>query len=213
MVVKSKIPVAEKPKRAVISTDFLSDVQKYLLVKMLAEKSAYEVGIEFGFDKRYKTVESIRSAVHGIYRQVENNPDRFGASVEVLQKVQEAKEKRLKESQMKPAGVTLREKQEALENIDIKELTLSNRQKAGKLLSRKLDRIGSSAKRLDEVNISSLAQVFGIIFDKAQIISGEATENIAVMAKIDENLNPQQALDMVLKMREHNLEDKDRKKK
>ena len=58
-----------------------------------------------------------------------------------------------------------------------------------------------------------LATTVGILFDKGQIIQGEATENVAVLAKIKSDMSPEEMMDAVLKMREIHQVDKDRTKK
>jgi len=108
--------------------------------------------------------------------------------------------------------LTPAEKQYAIESMNISELATNLRQKSGRLLMEKLDWISQSKKRLDDTNISSLASVFATTFDKAQIASGLATENIAVLSKIDSNMSSKDALDSILNFREKVLESKDRKK-
>jgi len=89
-------------------------------------------------------------------------------------------------------------------------LILDGRKQAFTILMRKLKLINSSKKRLDDANVSSLAQVFGIIFDKGQIIQGQSTENIAMMAKVDSNMTPQQLMQAVLGVREQIIESKNK---
>ncbi|HRF71120.1 MAG TPA: hypothetical protein PKV66_06795, partial [Candidatus Pelethenecus sp.] len=93
------------------------------------------------------------------------------------------------------------------------DLLLSGRKKAFQLLNLKMDRVMRNNKSIDEIGITALAQTFGILFDKTQIVSGEATENIAVLAKIDKNMSSEDALASILKMREANNIDKDRTNK
>jgi hypothetical protein len=187
----------------------LSDEKKGLLFKMLGIKSLYETGIEFGFDKHYKDVRAVNNAVYKVYQQVRVEPEKFGISQDVVEMIVTNVSNR---NLGKREGV-LKEKNEAIEKQDIKELTLSGRKAAMQLLQAKMDRIAKSKKKLDETPITSLAQVFGILFDKSQIIQGQATENVAVLAKIDKNISPEQAIAAVLKMREINNEEKEKAKK
>jgi len=191
----------------------VTDDKKGLLFKMLAQKSLYDTGVELGFDKHYRDMASVKSAVYRIYQQVRKDPEKYGVNLETAKLVEDVVSSRSIAISSVNNSPTIREQREALEKADIKELVLTGRQKALKLVHRKLDMIGSSKKRLAEANLSTLAQTFGIIFDKAQIIQGEATENVALLAKIDANLTPDQALEAILKLRETHQEDKDRVKK
>lgn len=187
----------------------LTNEKKGFIFKMLAHKPFYETGIEFGFDKHYRDANSIKGAMYRIYTQVRAEPSKYGVSQETVDLVVDIVSKRSTANYLP----TLREQNDAKENIDIKELVLSGRQKAMILVHRKLEMIGKSKKKLNETNLGTLATVAAILFDKGQIIKGEATENVAVLGKIDTNMSPDQALDMVLKMRELNQAEKERIKK
>lgn len=184
----------------------LTDEKKGLLFKTLGSKSLYETGVEYGFDKHYKDVRAVNNAVYKIYQQVKIEPEKFGISNDILEMVVSNVSNR---NLGKRDGV-LKEKQEVLDKQDIKELTISGRKKAMEILHAKMDRISKSKKKLDETPITSLAQVFGILFDKSQIIQGQATENVAVLAKIDKNISPEEAIAAVLKMREINNVEKEK---
>lgn len=185
----------------------ISEEKKGLLFKMLASKSIYETGVEFGFDKHYKDSTAVKNAVYRIYQQVRAEPSKYFISPETVELVSGIVSNR---SVSAKAETTLKEKKDELVNADFKTVLLKMRGSASAILQEKLDRIGSSKKRLDETNISALAQVFGIIFDKSQIIQGESTENVAILAKIDKDMDPDDALQMILRTRENNQLDKDR---
>lgn len=186
----------------------LDDAKKGLLFKMLGSKSLYETGIAFGFDKHYKDANAVNGAVYRIYQQVKQDPERYMIPADTMEVIVANVSNR---NASKTEG-TLREKTDVLEKQDVKELVLTNKKKAMQLLGRKLDLIGSSKKRLDEVNLSSLAQTAGILFDKGQIVQGEATEHVALLAKIDEKMSPELAINAVLKMREVNNIEKEKAK-
>lgn len=188
----------------------LTDDKKGTIFRMLSSKTILDTGLAFGFDKHYKDTTAIKNAVYKIYRQVCAEPDKYNVSNEVVDIVNETIKSRSIVN--KPPVKTLAEKKDedlSLAN-DFKNILVGGRNKAFKVLNDKLERIGSSKKRLDDVNISSLAQVFGILFDKSQIIQGEATENVAVLAKVDKNMSAEDALEAVLKTREVYQVDKDR---
>lgn len=180
-----------------------------LVFKMLAEKTLYETGLEFQFDKKYKDSRAVKNAVYKIYQKVLVDPQKYAVLPETVDKVKLV----ISERAIVKPQTTLREKMDENTNLDFKDLVLSGRKKAYSLLNLKMDSLLSKRKNLDEVSITALAQTFGILFDKGQIIQGEATENVALIAKIDTNMSPEDALASVLKIREINQADKDRKKK
>jgi len=185
----------------------LNNQKKAGLFKYLATHSLHEAGMEFGFDKYYKTNAGMKNAVYKIYREVHNDPEKFCISLDTVDLVAESMSNRAV-AKPNPSKPTLKEQAEL--SKDIKELSLSTRDQAANLLFRKMDMIGSSRKKLDDVSLSVLATTFGILFDKAQIIQGQATENVAVLAKIDKDMTPEESLDFILKVREINVSDKDK---
>lgn len=168
------------------------------IFRHLAYKSAYETGLEFELDKVYTDAKAIRNAVTNIYNKVKKNPVRWGVNPDVLKLVADAMANR-QVTQTKSA-MPMAEKE--IEAGDIKALVIGVRDKTWRLIDRKLQRASKSNKKLDSISLRELGTMAGISFDKAQIISGQATENIALMGKIEGNINPQDALELVLKMRE-----------
>lgn len=192
----------------------LDDVKKGCLFKMLSYKTLYEVGIEYQFDKKYKDAKAVKGAVYRVYQEVRKDPEKYFVAEDTLKTVEEAMASRLAVPTVRNGeiidskGTTLREKSDALSKQDIKDILVSGRNKAFTLINTKMDRIGSSRKKLDAVSIGELAKVFGILFDKAQIIQGEATEHVSIMSKISTDMSPKDALDTVLRMREITQADK-----
>lgn len=168
------------------------------IFRHLAYKSAYETGLQFGFDKTYKDARAVRNAVNNIYGKVKKSPEAYGISGEVVKLVADAMANR-QLVQTKNA-VVVAEKE--VDSDDIKTIIPSVRNKAWKLIDRKLTRASRNNKSLDAISFRDLGTLAGISFDKAQIISGQATEHVALMGKIEGSINPQEALDLVLKMRE-----------
>lgn len=186
----------------------LTDKKIGEMILRLEHKTLMQVGVEFGLDAQYASVASMKSTIKRHLNTAKNNPEKFGLTVEDVNRVSGALTARMlpaiKETQ------TIRERAEEVNNKSFADLVLSGRTKAMKLLHSKLDRIARSKKALDETNLSTLAQTAGILFDKGQIISGEATENVAVLAKIKTDMSPEDALKAVLNMREQFQSDKDR---
>lgn len=177
----------------------LTDLQKAGLFKSLTTKTFYEVGIEFGFDKHYKSPATIKSAVYNIYRAILVEPEKYTLHPETVELVvKSVKERAIAHSPNKKPTVA----EQGEDTRDIKELILSNRNVANRLISKKLSVLDASKKALRNESLVSLGKIFGILFDKAQIIQGQATEHVALMGKISSNLKPEEAIELVLKMRE-----------
>jgi hypothetical protein len=177
----------------------LSDDKKAAIFRKLASGTLYDVGLEFGFDKHYKDSTGIRNRVYAIYRDVANNHDKYAVSQETIDLVVEAVSNRKVATRTEP---TLREKHEAIAEKDIKSITVSGRDTAGRLILNKLAYLEAHPKALAQESIVNLGKIFGILFDKGQIISGQATEHIALMGRIDSNMTPDQAIEAVLRSRE-----------
>lgn len=186
----------------------LSKEQEFELYKTLAYKSSLEVGLQFEFDKTYKDNLAIRNAVMNIYRKVRDRAEEYGATPELVQTVKNAMAHRGLVSSRKEVSKAETE----IDSQDIKHLATGIRDKAFRLIDRKLTRVGKSKKALDAVSFRDLGTIAGIAFDKSQILMGQATENIAVMGKIEGNIDPKEAIDLVLKTREKNVASHETKK-
>lgn len=170
--------------------------QKAGLFRTCATKSFYDVGIEFGFDKHYKTNAGIKNAAYKVYKEVLEAPEAFGVHPDTQTLVREAVANR---------SVAVSPKKTVSEQKDGLTLTQyveENRNIASRLIHKKLTQLDNSKSALRGESLVTLGKIFGILFDKGQILAGQATEHIAVMGNIDSNMSPDQALDMVLKMRE-----------
>jgi hypothetical protein len=197
------------PLYVIIVTMTVTDSNKGLMFKALANKSLFEVGVEFGFDKHFKDSKGVKNAVYRIYNEVRQDPKKYLLTQEVVDMVVGIVSNR--GGGAAANSPSLKEKNDALANRDFKELVLSNRNQAMGLLEKKMQRVGRNKKSLDEVSITSLATVFGVLFDKAQIVQGQSTENIAMIAKVDKDLSPDQAMELILKSREQIVESKEDK--
>ena len=179
----------------------LTTEQRIGLFHILASKTIYDVGIEYGFDKHYKDSKAIKGAVYRHYAEVKNNPEKYGVSTDTYDLVVNAMASRAVASPK--SEMKAREKKD-LEGLDIKDLILSNRDKISILISKKLDSI--SQKELKKMSLKDFGTLFGILFDKGQIIQGQATEHIAHLSKIEDGLSSEDLLDAVIKQREHAVE-------
>lgn len=188
----------------------LKDKEIGKMVSLLEKKTLYETGMDFELDKHYASSSSVKAAVYQYFLKVRQDPKRYGLSQEKIDNIVSILTSRAIEPNRHKK---LREKVEEEEGRPFAELVLSGRQKAMKLLHRKLDRISASKKRLDETNLSTLTNAASALFDKGQIISGEATENVAVLAKVKSDMAPEEAIETVLRMREAFQVEKDRTSK
>ena len=176
----------------------LSTEKRIGLFKMLASKTIYDVGIEYGFDKHYKDAQGIKGAVYRNYSEVKNNPEKYGISKDTYDLVLDAMASRAVASPKSEIKVA---EQKELEATDIKKLVLGNRDTLALLMKKKLDSI--SNKELKRMSLKDFGTLFGILFDKGQIIQGQSTENIAVLSKIEDGLSSKELLDAVINQREH----------
>lgn len=82
------------------------------------------------------------------------------------------------------------------------EMAKDSRNLALQTLTKKLVEVYNDPEQLSKVNLATLATVFGIMFDKGQLMDGLSTQNIAIQAKIDVNMTSDKALEVLNKMRE-----------
>ncbi len=184
----------------------VEEKDKIILFRSLAQKSFYIAGVGIGLDKKYSSASAVKATVSKIYNEVQQDPEKFSIPQDTIDLVVAAVNSR-KSHQLstKPRLAELIEKDKA----SFPELALSGRNKALSLVHAKLDRMSKSKKSLDGVAIGQLATVYGILFDKAQIIRGEVTERVMILSKnVNINMNPQEAIDMAIKMREIHSEEK-----
>lgn len=182
----------------------LTDEQKVGLFKMLASNALYEVGLEYGFDKHYKDARGIKGAVYRAYSEVKNDPDKYGIQKETYDLVLDAVSAR--KVAHRKEGPTLKEQMD--EEVDIKDIVLSNRNKIAKLMGRKLDLITNA--ELKKMKLTDFSIPFGVLFDKGQIIQGQATEHIAHLSKVEDGLSPAELLKTVVQQREHEVAKKNK---
>ena len=187
----------------------LTDEQRKEFYKSLVTHSFAEAVIQLGLDAHYAK-SSWRSVGKRIFDEID--PSELGLDKDVVEMVTAAI------SDRKVRGVRIVEEKTGLEEAftptelldpkDNKGVVIAGRNKAAMLLHRKMDHLNKDKKALEAVSLTQITTTFGIMFDKAQIIQGQATENIAVMGKIDNTLSPEASLDMILKMREMEVADK-----
>lgn len=183
----------------------LTKKDKIKFMENLVTMNFAEAGASVGLDRKYKSTSSLRGASHTLYKKLEKEGV---VSDEMKKMIRRAVDAR----RVTPNKVEVMDDSALLNPDDTKGLTIGGKNKALMLIHKKLDRLNKSNKMLDATPLSQLTTAFGTIFDKAQILQGEATENVAVMAKISNDLTPEQALQALMKMREIHQEEKYDKK-
>lgn len=123
---------------------------------------------------------------------------------EINQYKEKEKKRRLRAREKGGEVEVVKTKQE-LRKIDTEEMVAmakDTRNMAVQLLEMKLQELYADPAQREKLNLATLATVFGILFDKTQLMAGLSTENIAIQAKIDINMNSDTALQELNKMRE-----------
>lgn len=174
--------------------------EKKQFFKSLITKTFLGAAVDMGWDKIYENRETLKHKSYLLYKDIIKNPGELGLDDEVVKMVVESISNR---KVLKNRDLTEHNTAELLDPSDTREILLGGRNKAALLLHKKLDRLDKSRKLLDATTLTQLATTFGILFDKSQIILGQATENIAVMAKIKDGMTAEESLDALLKIREH----------
>ena len=164
----------------------------------LEEKSFAEVGYLFGLDRYLANEASMRSAIMRAYNLVFDNPMKYDISDEKAAFIH-GKVSGRGIAKRKPE--TVREEQE-IAKLDIATAITGSRDQAARLVRKKLDYLESNPKAFREMSLKELIGALHILFDKGQIVAGQATEHIAVMSNLDDKLDPEAALKAIMDMRE-----------
>lgn len=183
----------------------IPDEIKGEMFKSLATKSYAEVAVDFKIDIHYNDQAAYRNAVYRIANEVRKEPERYGINKDVLDIVEAAMENR----KANPHVTRPVEKQDyaLIDFTDAKAVAIGSRNKVAELLHKKMDLINGSKEELKKISLVQLTTAYGTLFDKAQIMQGQATENIAIKAKITKDMTPEESLAQLLKMREINQEE------
>jgi len=185
----------------------LTDIQKGMAYKQLASKTMLEVGKEFGLDKVSKTENGVRKRVSDLANEVLADPAKFGISEEVVALVQKAKRERYSPKIAAAIRhgrdtVMLSDKADPYKGLEVTDLVASSSKKVLIALNKKLDWVLKSPANLKNTPLAVLNITAGTMFDKFRITRGEATEHIAMKAKISTDMSAKDKIDLVLKMRE-----------
>mgnify|MGYP001566114883 FL=1 len=164
----------------------------------LEDKSFAEVGYLFGLDRYLKNENSMRSAITRAYNLVLDNPMKYDIAEDKAAFIHGLVAAR---GIAKKSPETLREEKE-IEKLDISSLMLGARDLTAKLVRKKLEYLDRNPKALKEEKLKDLGWLAGVLFDKGQIIMGQATEHIAILSNVDAKMDPDEALAAILRMRD-----------
>lgn len=178
-----------------------TDSEKGRIFKALVTKTYAQVAEEFKLSTYLSSKGSIMGTLSKIVSDVKKDPGTFRVTPEEAKMVIQAIDSRRRTPAARPTEVST---SDLLNPEDTRAVVIGGRNKAAMLLHNKMDYLAKNKKALQSENLVSLAKVFGIFFDKAQILSGEATENIAILAKVSDDMSAAESLQALLKMREVN---------
>ncbi|NHZ84535.1 MAG: hypothetical protein GWP19_01470 [Planctomycetia bacterium] len=185
------------------------------IVNALTEKTTIQVSKDFGLDKNYKNERTAAQMVYNLFLKVRNNPEKYNVSQESVDlAMKKLGERRIISSENRNINQSIAGFNKTKESgVEINATMMRIRDKSFKLIDQKLNTIGKNKQKLDKISFKELGTIGGIAFDKSRILQGEATEHIAVHSKIDKDISPQDAMDLVLKMREVTLAEKEKRSK
>ena len=175
----------------------VGEKQKREFFKLLVTKNFTEAGEAIGLGKTYTNPASLRATAYKLYKSIK--PEDLDIPKDVVDMVLSSIESRRISPARKIQEVN---NTDLIDPQDTKGVIIGGRNKAAMLLHKKMDRLAKNKNLLDQVSLTQLATTFGIMFDKAQILQGQATENIQVMAKISNDMTAEESLNALLKMRE-----------
>ena len=201
---EKKISTTEEVKRYHLTQDQIGN-----FYRLLADHTFVGAALEMGLDKWYKkgTLGTVGS---NIAKLVRNDPTKYIIHPDTVTKVDYAIQQRNVTGKTKETALELKV---AVDNQSFKNTLEDARGLSLGILYKKLNQINKSKSALESINLTTLATTMAILIDKTQLLKGEATENVSVLAKIDQNMTPEQLLEAALRTREINVEEKDRKNK
>lgn len=125
---------------------------------------------------------------------------------EELKRAKHAEKMRRYQARKNNNGVAVVKEKKAeirkMDTAEMVEMAKDTRNLAIRVLNNKLIMLETDEEELKKTNMATLATVFGILYDKAALAAGMATENIAIHSKIDINITSDKALDELNRMRE-----------
>lgn len=171
------------------------------IFRCLENKTYLETAYEFGLDRYYSSEDSMKSAITKAYNIALDNPSKFGLTMEEAAFIQGKIQGR---NIGRKDPETVREAKE-IAALDISTQINETRDLVAGLVRKKLEFLNRNPKALKEEKLKDLGWLLGVLFDKGQIVAGQATEHIAVMSNIPEHIDPAEAMKAIMKMREEQI--------
>lgn len=184
----------------------LTDTQKGELFKLLATKSMSQAAMEFKLDAVLASKYSLNNYVRRVVAECKAEPAKYGLSLDVVALVEKAiSERKGTKNQivLQPNQVPLAEQREAqITDMDVKQLIVSGSKKLWLLTHKKIDMLNHSRKELQKQPLTALVIAAATAIDKARLLQGESTENLAVKGSISETATSEDLMNILLQRRE-----------
>ena len=180
------------------SAQALIEAQAGPIFLAIEEKSYAEVAYMFGLDRYLANESSMRSAIMRAYNLVLDNPSKYDITQDKAAFIQGKVAGR---AMIKKKPETIRQEAE-MKAMDIGAQIKHSRDLVTRLLTQYLEWLDKNPKELKKQKIRDIAWVVGVLFDKGQIVSGQATEHIAVMSNLNDKMDPEEALKAIMQMRD-----------
>jgi hypothetical protein len=184
----------------------LSDREKVRIFNEAAKNSYLEVGYNNDLDEYYSSDASIRTTVGRIVREVSDHPSSYNISEDKAKMVKELIEGRKKSGRTDSVKNYSKKKVQQHMEKPLQEIVEGNRDMLSAVMHKKLRSLLKNNSELKDTSLSQISGAFSVMFDKSQIMLGKATENIAIQGNIDKDMEPEDAIDTVVKMRDKHVE-------
>lgn len=183
--------------------DLIPKDKRVELVELLKTQSFLEAGRSLGLDEHLREITQIRNTVRRVWEDIIKNPEEYGVSEESINQVRE----KLGSRRASPAKISIDDSalDKSLMASDFKDISTGvelTRDDALRLLRKKMRLINEDEKELKKLNLATLTTTVGILFDKAQLAKGEATQNIAIHSKISKDMTPEERIKAIYEIRE-----------
>lgn len=179
------------------------------LAELLKTHSYLEAGRALGIEDELKNPTNVRNTIRRVWEDIKKNPEENGVSRETVDEVDEILKSRKVET--KKSVQTTDKLKESLAKAEFPDLVTgvqTTRDDILMLMRKKLNQLYNDEKELSKLNLATLTTSFGILFDKSQVAKGEATEHIAIHAKIDREMSPEERIKAVAEIRENLAQNK-----
>lgn len=184
----------------------LSDREKVRIFNEAAKNSYLEVGYNNDLDEYYSSDASIRTTVGKIVREVSDHPSSYDISEDKAKMVKELIKGRKKSGRTDSVKNYNKKKVQQHMEKPLQEIVEGNRDMLSAVMHKKLRSLLKNNSELKDTSLSQISGAFSVMFDKSQIMLGKATENIAIQGNIDKDMEPEDAIDTVVKMRDKHVE-------